>query len=146
MSADPLARSGPHGDEDAPPVTVIVADDNDYFRAGIVRALRNRNEFEVVRAVADGALAMEAIRELSPEIALLDARMPVLDGLSLTKLLTADPAFAATRVVVLSARVDAGIADEARDAGAAAFLDKTQPRRRICEAILTVAGRDPAAR
>lgn len=123
------------------PISIVIADDNVYFRAGMVRALNNRADFDVVADVDDGAQAFEAIRRLRPDVALLDARMPVLDGLALTEMLTADPDCADVRVVLLSARSDAVIAEEARIAGAEAFLDKTQPRRQIGDAILAVARR-----
>lgn len=133
----------PQDTERAPvlPVTVLVADDNLHFRTGMVRALRAHGEFTVVADVDDGAQAYEAIGVLRPEIALLDARMPIIDGLAVAKMVSGDPAYAGTRVVVLSAQADSTIAAEVRAAGAHAFLDKTQPRRAICEALLVVAGR-----
>lgn len=126
-------------------ISVLVADDNAYFRAGMLRALSARPEFTVVAEVGDGAEALEAITALRPDIALLDARMPVLDGISLARTLAASPEHHATRVIVLSARADHEIAQQARDAGAHAFLDKTQPRSQICQAILAVADRVGAA-
>lgn len=124
-----------------PTISVLIADDNSYFRAGMVRALTGRPEFTVVADVEDGAEALRAITDLAPDVALIDARMPVLDGISLTHILTRDPERHRTRIVVLSARADHEISQQARDAGAHAFLDKTQPRSQICEAILTVASR-----
>ncbi len=117
-------------------MTVVVADDNHHFRSGIVRALSNRDDFTVVAHAEDGAVALDAIRRLRPDVALLDARMPVLDGFELAAAIARDPACADVTIVLLSARSDAEIADAAYAAGAHAFLDKTQPRRRIGDALL----------
>jgi two-component system nitrate/nitrite response regulator NarL len=117
-------------------VTVVVADDNHHFRSGIVRALSNRDDFTVIAHAEDGAVALDVIRRLRPDIALLDARMPVLDGFELAAAITRDPACDEITVVLLSARSDTEITDAAYAAGAHAFLDKTQPRRRIGDALL----------
>lgn len=126
------------------PVTVVVADDNHHFRSGIVRALGNRDDFTVLAHAEDGASALDAVRRLLPDIALVDARMPVLDGFALTRLIRSDPACVGVTVVLLSARADDDVAEAARVAGAHAFLDKTQPRRRIGDAMLAVLGRGGA--
>lgn len=118
------------------PVSVVVADDNHHFRSGMVRALGNRDDFTVVAHAEDGATALDAIRRLQPDVALVDARMPVLDGFALTKAIRADPTCAGVTVVLLSARADEEVTDAARAAGAHAFLDKTLPRRQIGDAML----------
>lgn len=118
------------------PVSVVVADDNHHFRSGMVRALGNRDDFTVVAHAEDGATALDAIRRLQPDVALVDARMPVLDGFALTKAIRADPTCAAVTVVLLSARADDEVTDAARAAGAHAFLVKTLPRRQIGDAML----------
>jgi CheY-like chemotaxis protein len=120
------------------PVSVVVADDNQYFRDGMVRVLGRRDDLELVAAVADGAQALQAIRALRPDVALIDARMPLLDGLGLAAMVTADPELAGTQIVLLSARADAEMEAQALAAGAVAFLDKTQPRRRICDVVAGV--------
>jgi two-component system nitrate/nitrite response regulator NarL len=118
------------------PVTVVVADDNHHFRTGMVRALGNREDFSVLGHAADGASALDEIRRLRPQVALVDARMPVLDGFALTRVIQSDPACVGVTVILLSARADDEIAEAARAAGARAFVDKTQPRRRIGDLIL----------
>lgn len=123
--------------------TVVVADDNDHFRAGMVRSLQRRSDLELVHAVSDGAQALEAIRRLRPDVALVDARMPLVDGLTLTRTVRDDPTLAATHVVLLSARADDEYVGRALDAGAEAFLDKTVSRRAICDAVARVAAPRP---
>lgn len=126
------------------PVTVVVADDNHHFRSGMVRALGNRDDFTVVAHAEDGAGALDAIRRHHPDVALVDARMPVLDGFALTRLVTADPDCADVTVVLLSARTDDEVADAAYAAGAHAYVEKTQPRRQIGDAILAALERSAA--
>ena len=60
---------------------VLVADDHPLFREAIVRTVRERPEFELVGEAADGRAALEAIRELRPDVAVIDVKMPELDGL-----------------------------------------------------------------
>ena len=122
------------------PVTVVVADDNHHFRSGMVRALGNREDFSVLAHAEDGAAAFEAIRRLRPDVALVDARMPVLDGFALTKQIRSDPSCVGVTVILLSARSDDEIAAAALAAGAHAFIDKTQPRRLIGDAMLATLG------
>jgi CheY-like chemotaxis protein len=125
--------------------TVVIADDNDHFRTGMVRALQRRADLELVHAVSDGAQALEAIRTLRPDLALIDARMPLVDGLLLTRTVRAEPGLAATRIVVLSARADDDFAAQALEAGAVGFLDKTQSRRDICDVVARLAVPRPEA-
>ncbi|MDO9407244.1 response regulator transcription factor [Patulibacter sp.] len=122
-------------------VTVLVADDNDRFRSGMVRALGRFPDMVVVGDVVNGALALEAIRELRPRMVLADARMPLVDGLEVARGVTADPSLSETRVVLLSARHDRCLSEDARAAGAVDCLDKNDSRREICEAVLSIARR-----
>jgi DNA-binding NarL/FixJ family response regulator len=125
--------------------TVVIADDNDHFRAGMVRALERRDDLELIHAVSDGAQALEVIRTLRPDVALIDARMPLVDGLLLTRTVRAEPALATTRIILLSARADAAFAAQALDAGAVGFLDKSRSRRDICDAVMSLAPPSPDA-
>jgi CheY-like chemotaxis protein len=111
----------------------------------MVRALERRDDLELVHAVSDGAQALEVIRALRPDVALIDARMPLVDGLLLTRTVRAEPALTATRIILLSARADDAFTAEALDAGAVGFLDKTQSRRDICDAVTRLAPPRPDA-
>src|SRR5258708_15059948 len=61
-------------------VRVVVGDDHPLFRDGVVRALTSSGSIEVVAEADDGIAALEAIRTHSPQVALLDYRMPGMDG------------------------------------------------------------------
>jgi len=125
------------GDVTASRVRVVVADDHPLFREAVVRTIRERPEFELVGEAPDGRAALEQIRAVRPDVAVLDLKMPGLDGLQVVNALRRDGD--ATRVVLLTAFLDGAVAYEAVAAGAAAFLSKDADRRRVADAVAAVA-------
>jgi two-component system nitrate/nitrite response regulator NarL len=127
-------------------VSVVVADDHPLFREAIERAVRERPELELVGSAADGRAALEQIRELGPRVAVLDLRLPGLDGLQILNALTRDGV--PTRVIFLSATGDPEVVYSAVQGGAAGYFSKEADRSAIVDAITAVArGRtviDPA--
>jgi two-component system nitrate/nitrite response regulator NarL len=116
---------------------VIVADDHPLYRDGVVRAIRERPDLELVGECDDGRAALDQIRKLEPDVALLDVKMPLLDG---TAVLNAvDREKLPTRVAFLSAYLDAAVVYTAVAGGAAAYLSKEADRQEICDAIAAVA-------
>jgi len=114
-------------------IRVLVADDHPLIRDGLVRALRADGRFDVVGEAADGWAAIALAEELIPECAVLDVRMPRIDGLeAMVRILEHDPGI---RVVLLSAFSDELVIRSAVRAGAAAYLTKDTDRAAICEAI-----------
>src|SRR5690606_9734195 len=71
-------------------VTVSVGDDHPMYRAGVVRAMKETGRIQVLAEVGDGRAALDAIREHSPAVALLDYRMPELDGLAVVNAVARD--------------------------------------------------------
>ena len=71
-------------------VRVVVADDHPLYRDGVVRALLASGQMDVVAQAGDGRVALEAIREHSPDVALLDYRLPGLDGVAVTHAVVRD--------------------------------------------------------
>jgi two-component system nitrate/nitrite response regulator NarL len=120
-----------------PRVRVLVADDHPLFRDAIVRAVRERPDFELVAEAADGRTALQAIREQRPDVAVLDLRMPELDGLQIAAALRRDGV--PTRVVLLSAFLDGAMVYRAVAAGAAAYLTTEADRGEVCDTIAAVA-------
>jgi two-component system nitrate/nitrite response regulator NarL len=118
-------------------VRVLVAEDHPLFRQAVVRTVKERPDLEIVAETADGREALDAIRALKPDVAVLDLKMPGLDGVQVLNALTrdGDP----TRVVLLSAYLDGATAFEAVAAGAAAYLSKDADAARIADAIAAVA-------
>jgi two-component system, NarL family, nitrate/nitrite response regulator NarL len=117
-------------------VRVLVADDHPLFREAMVRAVKERPELELVAEAADGTQALSAIRDGHPDVAVLDVKMPGLDGIKVANAVTRDQL--PTKVVLLSAFLDGAMAFEAVAAGAAAYLSKDADRRRILDTISAV--------
>src|SRR3954451_6613943 len=117
-------------------VRVLVADDHPLFREAVVRAVKERPELELVAEAADGTDALAAIRDGQPDVAVLDVKMPGLDGIKVANAVARDRL--PTRVVLLSAFLDGAMAFDAVAAGAAAYLSKDADRRRILDTITAV--------
>jgi two-component system nitrate/nitrite response regulator NarL len=114
-------------------VSVVVADDHPLFREGIERAVRERPELELVGSAQDGREALELVRELEPLVAVLDLRLPGLDGLQILNAITRDGL--PTRVLILSASSDSELVYRAVQGGAAGYFRKETDRHTILDAI-----------
>jgi DNA-binding NarL/FixJ family response regulator len=121
------------------PVRVLLADDQALVRAGFRALLEAEDGLEVVAEAADGESAIAAAREHAPDVVLMDIRMPRLDGLEATAAITADPALAGTRVLVLTTfELDEYVFGALR-AGASGFLLKDVEPADLLAAIRVVA-------
>ncbi len=114
-------------------VRVVVADDHPVYRDGITRAVRDRPDLELVGEAGGGREALELIAEEAPDVALLDFRMPDLDGQAVLHALVRDRSPA--RVVFLSANTEPAIVFAALAAGATGYLSKDADRSAICDAV-----------
>src|SRR4051812_20937055 len=123
--------------EDDMRASVLIADDHPLFREGLARAVTSRPELELVGELGDGRAALERIRELTPDVAVLDMRMPGLAGLDVVEALVREQA--PTRVLVLSAATESSLVYAAVAAGAAGYWSKEAERDTICDAIAAVA-------
>jgi DNA-binding NarL/FixJ family response regulator len=118
---------------------VLIADDRPRSRSGLKAVLALRPEIEIVGEAADGQEALRLVEEYRPDVVLMDARMPVLDGVGATRLIK--ERWPEVRVVVLtidaSYRADALAAGaDALAAGADAFLVKGCAARELLAAIV----------
>jgi DNA-binding NarL/FixJ family response regulator len=121
------------------PVRVLLVEDNETFRRTLELLFGLRDEIEVVASVATGDEAPPVVRELRPDVVLMDYRMPGLNGAEATRLvLEADPG---ARVVCLSASVTAQEIAEVHDAGAVAVITKDQDFDRLVAVLCEAAGR-----
>jgi DNA-binding NarL/FixJ family response regulator len=119
--------------------TVVVADDQAMVRAGFLRLLEAEPSIEVVGEAADGVTAVEVVARLRPQVALLDIRMPRMDGIQATRAITAA---GPTRVVILTTfDLDEYVYDALR-AGASGFLLKDAPPEQMVAAITAAAAGD----
>ena len=116
--------------------SVVVADDQDLVRSGLAMVLAARG-LEVRGEAANGREAVDLVRRARPDVALMDVRMPVLDGTAATREITR--AGLPSRILVLTTYdLDAYVYDALR-AGAAGFLLKTTPPDRLADGVRTVA-------
>jgi two-component system nitrate/nitrite response regulator NarL len=113
---------------------VIVADDHPLYRESIIRTLRTAGE-TVVAEAADGASALALIRQHEPDVALVDVRMPGLDGIDLVGALSRHGPD--VPVVLLSAFNDGPLVRAGLHAGAAAYITKDADREVILQAVRT---------
>lgn len=125
-------------------VSVVVGDDHPLYREGVVRALALSGAVNVVGEADDGTRALELIKEHRPDVALLDFRMPGLDGAQVAAAVRSNEL--PTRVLLLSAHDESAIVYQALQQGAAGFLLKDSTRTEIVKAVLDCAnGRDVVA-
>jgi YesN/AraC family two-component response regulator len=83
-------------------IRVLLADDQALVRAGFRALLDAQDDIEVVGEAADGAQAVELAGKLTPDVVLMDIRMPVLDGLAATHEIAANRGLGAVRIVILT--------------------------------------------
>ena len=124
---------------------LLIVDDNDVYRAGMVRAADAHPGIDLVAEADGGVAALDAIARHQPDVALVDLRMPAVDGVAVCLAVAAMEPQVATRVVILSAATEAGVHDTALSAGAVAFLTKDLPRKEILGMVLALVARDSAA-
>jgi len=118
-------------------IRVVVADDQALVRGGFRMILESQPDLEVVGEAADGAEAVELARTLSPDVVLMDIRMPNVDGIEATRrIVLAAPS---TRVMMLTTFGEDGYVWQAMKAGASAFLLKDVPPEDLAGAVRTVA-------
>jgi DNA-binding NarL/FixJ family response regulator len=125
---------------DEGPVRVLVVDDDALVRAGLRLMLGGASGIEVVGEAADGSEVPEAVTKLSPDVLLMDIRMPGVDGLAATRALRSRAG--APEVVVLTTFDADEQVIEALRVGAAGFLLKDTPPAEIVRAVKAVAAGD----
>jgi DNA-binding NarL/FixJ family response regulator len=118
-------------------ITVVVADDQALVRGGFRLILDAQDDIEVVAEAEDGRQAVERVRTASPDVVLMDVRMPLMDGIAATRRIVADGP--GTRVLVLTTFDADEIVYDAMAAGASGFLLKSAPPAQLIEGVRTVA-------
>lgn len=105
-------------------IRVVLVDDQPLLRSGFRALLDLEDDIEVVAEAGDGARGLELVRQHRPDVALVDIRMPELDGIELTRCVATDPGLAGVRVVILTNYGFDEYVFDALRAGATGFLVK----------------------
>jgi len=115
-------------------VRVVIADDHPLYREGVVRALSASGQIDIVAEAQDGRAALAEILRHVPDVAVLDYKLPELDGVSVTHAVVREQL--PTRVLLVSAFADSGVVYKALETGAAGFVSKESRREQIVDAVL----------
>ncbi len=121
-------------------ISVVIADDQAMVRAGFRSLLSEEPGIEVVAEAPDGEHAVAAVRRFSPDVVLMDVRMPYVDGLEATRRIVASGS--ASRVLILTTFDLDEYVFQALCSGASGFLLKDASPERLIEAIHVIAGGD----
>ncbi len=119
---------------------IILAVDDDDMTLELVKFVLGKAGY-LVRTALSGALALESIDEQFPDLVLLDALMPEMDGFDLLRRLKSDPRTQSVPVVMLSSLTDSEMRDKGIALGAIQFLTKPASRRDLLAAMESVLGR-----
>jgi DNA-binding NarL/FixJ family response regulator len=125
-------------DPGGPMIRVALVDDDHLVRSGVRMILESVDDVVVVGEAADGRRGVELVTREAPDVALVDVRMPVMDGIEATARLTAEAP--ATRVVILTTFEHDEYVFDAIRAGASGFLLKRTPPEELIAAVRVVAG------
>jgi DNA-binding NarL/FixJ family response regulator len=123
-------------------IRVLLADDQQLVRAGFRALLDAQDDVEVVGEASDGAEAVALTRRMTPDIVLMDIRMPNVDGLEATREIASDDRLAATKVVILTTFELDEYVFEALRVGASGFLVKHTEPVELLRAVRAVAAGD----
>ena len=121
-------------------IRVVLADDQALVRAGFRALLDAQDDIEVVGEAGNGEEAVRLATQLTPDVVLMDIRMPGVDGLSATRRIAADDRLAGVRVVILTTFGLDEYIFEAIRAGASGFLVKDTEPGELVQAVRVVAG------
>jgi DNA-binding NarL/FixJ family response regulator len=122
-------------------ISVVLVDDEDLVRTGISLVLEATNDIEVVAEASDGAEGIRVVRDLRPDIVLLDVHMPSMNGLEAARLILNDPT-GETRVIMLTTFDRDEYVYTAMRAGASGFLLKSAPPEELTRSIRLIAAGD----
>jgi two-component system, NarL family, response regulator len=117
-------------------IRILIADDHPIVREGIVSIIQRRRDMQVVAEATNGKEALELFRQHKPDVALMDVRMPQVDGPE--AILAIRKEFPKARIIILTTYDGDEYVFQALRAGAKAFLLKDSPREHLLEAIRAV--------
>jgi two-component system nitrate/nitrite response regulator NarL len=119
---------------------VLLADSHEAYRVGLARAIVAHARLELVAEAADGRRALELLLELEPDVAVLEVRMPGLDGLEVCDILAGLDRPPRTMIALISGEANETLAAAADAMGMAAVLSKDSTRNQLCDRIASIGG------
>lgn len=117
-------------------IRLVLVDDHPFVLSGLVQVLAHEPELEVVATCSDGAAAIPLIRQHRPDVAVVDAKLPGVDGLGIVRALRDDPG--PTRFVMLTATIDPQHVASAMNLGVKGVVFKDMPVETLVECIRAV--------
>jgi DNA-binding NarL/FixJ family response regulator len=120
-------------------IRVVVADDQELVRMGLRVLIEREEDVELVGEADDGASALALVRRTQPDVALLDIRMPVMDGLQALRAIVDDPDLSGTRVVMITTFETDEYVFTALQHGASGFVLKDAVPADLIRAVRVVA-------
>jgi CheY-like chemotaxis protein len=133
VGLQPPARELPSSSVGVERLRVLFADDHQVLRNALIRLMDNQHGIQVVGQASNGREALEKVRQLKPEVVVMDVSMPEMDGIEATRRIKAE--LPDVRVIGLSMHEDEQIAQLMRQAGAESYLTKTAPADTLLNAI-----------
>jgi DNA-binding NarL/FixJ family response regulator len=118
---------------------VYIADDHEGYRSGVARLVAEHPALEVVGQASDGEQALAGIVACQPDVALLDVRMPGLNGIEVCRRLQVEGSAPNVRIVLITGTPDPVLSSQAAEAGAVALLGKETPPSTIAAQLLAAA-------
>ena len=122
-------------------ITVLVADDHPIFRKGLVGVIASEPDLHIVSEAEDGAAALESIRRLRPRIAVLDLKMPKLDGLQVARMVR-DSGYS-TEIIFLTMHAEEEAVNDALEANVSGYVLKDSAVTEVVASIRSVASGRP---
>ena len=117
---------------------ILIADDHEIVRKGVSSLLLSRENFEICGEAANGEEAIQQVRQLEPDLVVLDVTMPVLDGISAAKRIR--KMRPSTPILILSMHEGREMIRAAKQAGAQAFVTKSDVSSVLLKAVDAVLG------
>jgi DNA-binding NarL/FixJ family response regulator len=115
-----------------------LADSHEAYRDGLARAIAAHPRLTLAGEASDGRRALEELLALEPDLALIEVRMPQLDGLEVCDILAGLERPVKTRVVLISGEANETLAASVRAMGLAAVLNKDSTRTQICDRLVEI--------
>jgi DNA-binding NarL/FixJ family response regulator len=116
-----------------PPVRILIADDHEIFRRGLRSLLESHLKWEVCGEATDGQEAVERVKELNPDVVVLDITMPRMNGLEAAQVIRTEAP--RSKMVILSQHEPSLMRQAALSAGASAYVTKSEVSRELLVAI-----------